>query len=86
MVTVRSDITSTFIAAGRPDSRLGSSLRTESTVAMTLAPGWRWTLRMIAGVLPAQAAILLFSAPLTTLATSDSRTGAPLRKAMIWLA
>jgi len=46
---------------------------------MTLAPGWRWTLRMIAGVRLAQAASLLFSGPPTTFATSPSRTGALLR-------
>ena len=79
MVTVRSVSTSTLTAAGRSDSRVGSSLRTESTVAMTLAPGWRCTLSRMAGVRLAQAASLLFSGPLTTFATSDSRTGLPLR-------
>ena len=44
---------------------------------MTLAPGWRWMLRMIAGVVLAQAASFVFSAPSTTVATSDSITGAP---------
>jgi hypothetical protein len=52
-----------------------------STVAITLAPGWRCTFRMMAGVstLPAQAPSRTFSALSTTCATSDSRTGAPLR-------
>jgi hypothetical protein len=33
---------------------------------MTLAPGWRCTLRMTAGVVLAQAPSLVFCAPLTT--------------------
>ena len=36
-----------------------------------LAPGWRCTLMMIAGVVFAQAASLVFSGPLTIVATSD---------------
>ena len=50
-----------------------------STTWMMLAPGWRCTLMMIAGVVLAQAPSLVFSGPLTTVATSDSRTGPPLR-------
>jgi hypothetical protein len=46
---------------------------------MTLAPGWRCTFRITAGVVLAQAPSLVFSAPLTTVATSFSRTGLPLR-------
>ena len=49
------------------------------TTSMMLAPGCRWTLRRIAGVVFAHAPSLVFSAPLTTFATSDSRTGLPLR-------
>ena len=52
---MRSLSTSTSTAAGRSASICGSRLATRSTMAMTLAPGWRWTLRMIAGVLFAQA-------------------------------
>jgi hypothetical protein len=37
-----------------------------STTAMTLAPGWRWTLSRIAGVVFIQLASLLFSAPVDT--------------------
>ena len=54
---------------------------------MTSAPGWRWTLRMIAGSTlagllrvagaPFQAPSWLFSAALTAVATSFRRTGAP---------
>ena len=50
-----------------------------STTWMTLAPGWRCTFRITAGVVLAQAPSLVFSAPLTTVATSFSCTGAPLR-------
>jgi hypothetical protein len=50
-----------------------------STVAITLAPGWRCTFRMMAGFMLAQAPSLTFSALSTTCATSFRRTGAPLR-------
>ena len=49
----------------------------ESTTAMTLAPGWRWTLSSTAGVMFAQLESLVFSEPCTTVATSDRWTGAP---------
>ena len=49
------------------------------TTLMVLAPGWRWMLRMTAGVWFIHAAWLLFSTPSTTWATSLSTTGAPLR-------
>jgi hypothetical protein len=45
---------------------------------MTLAPGWRWMFRMMAGLVPDQPASFTFSAPATTLATFLSRIGAPL--------
>ncbi len=48
-----------------------------STVWITLAPGWRCTLTMMAGVSSAQAASCMFSALLTTWAMSVRRTGAP---------
>ncbi|MEN3813195.1 hypothetical protein ABD440_22675 [Chromobacterium piscinae] len=41
-----------------------------SVTWITLAPGWRCTLRMMAGVAPDQAASRVFSADSTTLATS----------------
>jgi len=44
-----------------------------STVPITLAPGWRWTFRMMAGTSFIHAACLTFSAPSTTAATSESR-------------
>ena len=62
--------------AATPEAAAASALML-STTAMTLAPGWRWTLRMTAGVVFIQAASLVFSAPSTTFATSDRCTGAP---------
>ena len=80
---VRSDSTVTFSDGGRAAVRSGSCFLMASTVAMTLAPGWRWTLTMIAGVLPDQAPRREFSAPWITLATSARRTEPPFRVAMI---
>ena len=79
MVTVRSLSTPTSMAAGSVDVICGSKALMRSTTWMMLAPGWRCTLRMIAGVVLAQAPSLSFSGPLTTLATSESLTGPPLR-------
>jgi hypothetical protein len=50
---------------------------------MTLAPGWRWMSMMTAGWSWCHPPTLLFSSPSMTVATSRSRTGAPLRYAMI---
>ncbi len=45
---------------------------------MTLAPGWRWMLRMIAGVSFIQAPSLSFCGAVDDVARHrDSRTGAP---------
>ena len=79
MVTVRSLITLTSTAAGIDDSICGKSCWMPLTTWMMLAPGWRWTFRMMAGVALAQAPSLVFSGPATTVATSTSRTGLPLR-------
>ena len=79
IVVVRSVSTATSTAAGKVACSCGSSALMVSTTWMTLAPGWRCTLRITAGVVLAQAPSLVFSAPLTTVATSVSRTGAPLR-------
>ena len=49
-----------------------------STTLMTLAPGWRWMLTMIAGVLSAQAASLVFSGP--SIDVGDVATAAPARR------
>ena len=79
IVVVRSVSGVTSTAAGSAACSCGSTALMLSTPAMTLAPGWRWMFRMTAGVAFIQAPSLLFSAPSITLATSESRTGAPLR-------
>ncbi len=79
MVTVRSLNTDTSIAAGNAAVSCGSSFLTVSTTAMTLAPGWRCTLRITAGDMFIQAASLSFWAPSTAVATSLSMTADPLR-------
>src|SRR5215468_4279621 len=55
----------------------GRSRLMRSTTAMMLAPGWRWMFTITAGLSFIQAAILTFSTPSMTVATSESRTGAP---------
>ncbi len=81
MPLVRSASTSTRRFAGSEACRSGNWRLIASTVAITFAPGWRWTLRMMAGrsspLAPAQAPSRSFSALCTTRATSISRTGAP---------
>mgnify|MGYP003694171527 CR=1 FL=1 len=72
---VRSVSTSTSILAGSAALSCGSSAWIRSTTSMTLAPGWRWMLRMIAWSVFIQAASLVFSAPSMARATSDSFTG-----------
>ena len=79
MVTVRSVSSATSTAAGNEALSCGSNCFTRSTTSMTLVPGWRWMLRMIAGVAPAQAARRVFSAPSTASAMSCTRIGAPFR-------
>ena len=79
MVVVRSVRMAISTEVGRELRRAGSSFFTRSTTSMMLAPGWRWMLRMTAGTSFIQAAWRTFSAPSTTVATSESRTGAPLR-------
>ena len=86
MPVVRSDSTSTSIDCGRPAVSSGSRFLMASTVAITLAPGWRCTLSTMAGCRLAHAPSFTFSALSTTWATSFSRTGAPLRKLTIKLA
>ena len=77
MVTVRSLSTWTSTELGRLPLSCGSNALMRSVTWITLAPGWRCTFNTMAGVLPAQAASLVFSAPSTTAATSLRRTGAP---------
>ena len=78
IVTVRSVSTCTSIDAGRVLCNCGSSALMRSTVSITLAPGWRWMLRMTPGTAFAQAASRVFSASSTILATSLRRTGDPV--------
>ena len=79
MVIVRSVSTATSSEAGSVSRSCGSSALMLSTTSMTLAPGWRWTLMITAWVVFTQAASRLFSCASSTVATSLSRTGAPLR-------
>jgi hypothetical protein len=81
MVVVRSVRTDTSTPAGSVRFSCGRSAVMRSTTSMTLAPGWRWTLRITAGVSFIQAACRTFSASSVTVATSLSRTGAPFRYA-----
>jgi hypothetical protein len=66
-----------WTAAGSEACSWGSSCFTRSTTAMMFAPGWRWMLRITAGTSFIQAAWRAFSTPSVTVATSESRTGAP---------
>ena len=81
IVVVRSASTVTCSAPGRPACSCGSSASVRLTVWMTLLPGWRWTLRITAGVvLPlmlAHAASLVFSAASITWPTSVRRIAEP---------
>ncbi len=77
MVLVRSVSTLTWTDAGSPASICGRIRLTRIHHLMTLAPGWRWTLSSMAGVVLAQLDNLSFSAPSITVATSDRCTGAP---------
>ncbi len=65
--------------AGRLASSCGSNCLILLTTLIVLAPGWRCTFKMTAGVSFIHAACWLFSTPSTTRATSVSMTGAPLR-------
>ena len=77
-VSVRSLRMATWMPWGRLASSWGRSAFTRSATWMTLAPGWRWTLRMIARCSSAQPASCAFSTESTGWATSCSRSGAPL--------
>ena len=79
MVVVRSVRIVISTEAGSAALSWGRSRLMRLTTPMMLAPGWRWTLTMTAGLSFIQAACLTFSAPSITRATSDRRTGAPLR-------
>jgi len=71
IVIVRSVRTVMSTACGNVACSAGSSAVMLSTTEMTLAPGWRWTLRITAGVVFIQPASLVFSSSLSAVATSD---------------
>ena len=77
MVVVRSVRVVISMDDGSEALSWGSRRLMRSTTAMMLAPGWRWMFTMTAGLSFIQAASLTFSTPSITLATSESRTGAP---------
>ena len=79
MVSVRSVSTVTLTAAGSAACSCGSSCLMRSTTLMMLAPGWRWMFTITAGAVFIQAACLHVLGAVDHVATSDRRTGAPLR-------
>src|SRR5579872_3083952 len=82
IVLVRSVSTVISTACGNVACSEGSSEVMLSTTEITLAPGWRWTLTMTAGVVFIQPASLVFSSSLIAAATSDRCTGEPFLYAM----
>ncbi len=79
IVGVRSIITRMSMAAGIDACRTGSSALTRSTVCRMFAPGCLRTKIRIAGLPLESARLRTFSTESCTVATSASRTGAPLR-------
>ncbi len=83
IVTVRSVSSVTSTLEGSEAWSCGRSFFTRSTTSMTLVPGCRWMLRMIAGVASAHAARREFSAASTASAISETRIAAPFLYATI---
>src|SRR4029434_9524509 len=79
----RSETTLILMPDGIEACSTGIIALMRSTVAMTLAPGKRWIGRMLARCLLYHAAIRLFSGPSIAFPTSLTRTGEPLREALI---
>ena len=79
IVRVRSVRTETCTEGGSAVVSCGRSRSMRSTTVMMLAPGCRWMLTMTAGRVFIHAACFTFSASSITSATSETRTGAPLR-------
>ena len=79
IVSVESCTTCRDTPAASEPRRRGNCASTRSTVCTTLAPGWRCTSMMTAGVPLYQPPTREFSSPSTTSATSRSSTGALLR-------
>ena len=65
-VSVRSVRIFTSMPCGSDACSCGSSAFTRSATWMTFAPGWRWTLRMMARLSSCQPASCAFSTPSTT--------------------
>ena len=78
---VRSEATCSTTSCGSWACSSGSRARTPSTVAITLASGWRVTSTITAGSPLNRPRVLMFSTPSTTSATSLRRIAALLRQA-----
>ena len=79
MVVVRSTTMLRWMAGGMDACNCGSRARMRSTVSIMLAAGWRKRMMSTAGLPLARPALRRSSTESTTRATSDRRTGAPLR-------
>ena len=79
MVWVRSDTISTLMLGGSEACSCGSACLIASTVATTLALGWRCTASSTARLVFSQPAWVGSSGATTARPTSRTRIGAPLR-------
>ena len=75
IVCVRSDTIWILSDGGSEASSCGSAFLMASTVAMTLAPDWRWTAMMMAGSVFIQPARFTSCGPTMARPTSRTRTG-----------
>ena len=75
----RSTATVRSTSPGSDAIRRGSSARTPSTASMMFAPGWRDRITATPGLPLTRPALRRSSTKSRTSATSESRTGAPLR-------
>jgi hypothetical protein len=82
MVSVRSLTMVSWMPEGMAFCSRGNAAFTSCTVCTMFAPGWRWMSSTAADWSLYHAATRSFSTPLTTLPTSATRTGAPLRQAI----
>ncbi len=78
IVRVASIATPNRIVGGVSAWNCGRRLRTRSTVSMMLAPGWRKMTRSTAGFPLERPIVRMSSTESVTVATSPSRTAAPL--------
>ena len=83
MELVESEATCSSMSDGSCAFSSGTSARTPSTVSMMLAPGWRVTITITAGLPLNRPSVRTSSGPSVTLAMSDSLTAAPLRHATV---